>query len=301
MFKHLSIKFKILVLVIGIIVGLVSIFGVIEYFEGDIIQNTRAELHEVVGNEVEQKIKLATDTLAESLGELIVGLDEPSQIAIIATAIEKFRFEDDKSGYYFAYKEYTPVAHPTRKDLIGKSLYEAKDTDGVYYVRDLFETAKTQKKQTKFVHFSFSKPLPDGTLGTAQKVGYAVMIPNTQNIWISTGVYVDTLDEYTGKISVDLIKFVDDTLFKAFLVGILVLFVILAPLIWLFYGNLIFSVQAIQTNLSRFFSYLNHDTTTANLIKIESHDEFGIMAKEINQNIQNIQKGLEKDEIAIAQ
>ncbi|WP_297824235.1 methyl-accepting chemotaxis protein, partial [Helicobacter sp. UBA3407] len=50
-----------------------------------------------------------------------------------------------------------------------------------------------------------------------------------------------------------------------------------------------------------FFSYLNHDTQTANLIKIESHDEFGIMAKEINQNIQNIQYGLEKDQTAIAQ
>ncbi|TLD85978.1 cache domain-containing protein, partial [Helicobacter sp. MIT 05-5294] len=60
-------------------------------------------------------------------------------------------------------------------------------------------------------------------------------------------------------------------------------------------------IRHIQQGLSRFFSYLNHDTTTANLIKIESHDEFGIMAKEINQNIQNIQKGLEKDEIAIAQ
>ena len=49
-----------------------------------------------------------------------------------------FGFENDKCGYYFAYKYYTPVAHPTRKDLIGKSLYNAKDDKGVYYVRELF-------------------------------------------------------------------------------------------------------------------------------------------------------------------
>ncbi len=60
-------------------------------------------------------------------------------------------------------------------------------------------------------------------------------------------------------------------------------------------------LKRIQQGLSHFFSYLNHDTQTANLIKIESHDEFGIMAKEINQNIQNIQYGLEKDQTAIAQ
>ncbi|WP_297681113.1 cache domain-containing protein, partial [uncultured Helicobacter sp.] len=268
MYKRMSLKAKILVLMLGIAVSLISIFGTIEYFKQDITRDTSMEVHKAVSEEVEQKIKLATDTLAESLGELIVGLDEPSQIAIIAKAIENFRFESDKSGYYFAYKEHTPVAHPTRKDLIGKSLYEAKDTDGVYYVRDLFQTAKTQKQQTKFVHFSFSKPLPDGTLGTAQKVGYATMIPNTQNIWISTGVYVDTLGEYTTKISHDIIGFIDTSLFKAFSIGAIVLLIILVPLFWGFYSNLTFSVRTIQNNLTNFFSYLNHDTTTANLIKI---------------------------------
>ncbi|MBD5165795.1 cache domain-containing protein, partial [Helicobacter sp.] len=287
--KHLSLKFKVLVLALGIIIGLASIFCVIEYFKRDIIADTKTEMIEIIGEEVEQKIKLATDTLAESLGELVEGLDEPSQIAIIAKAIEKFRFEEDKSGYYFAYKEYVPVAHPTRKDLIGKSLYEAKDPKGVYYVRELFETAKTQKQQTKFVRFSFSKPLPDGTLGTAQKVGYAAMIPNTQNIWISTGVYVDTLDEYSSKISIDIIEIINTSLFKALAIGVIVLLAILVPLFLMFYSNLIFSVRAIQTNLVRFFSYLNHETDSANLIKIESQDEFGIMAKEINQNIENIQ------------
>ena len=195
MYKHLSLKLKISMLVVGMIISLASISSIIMYFKQDMVHNTEAEIHQAVSEEVEQKIKLATDSLAEALGELIVGLDEPSQIAIIAKAIEKFRFESDKSGYYFAYKEWTPVAHPTRKDLIGKSLYEAKDTNGIYYVRDLYETAKTQKQQTKFVRFSFSKPLPDGGLGTAQKVGYATMIPNTENIWISTGVYVDTLSK----------------------------------------------------------------------------------------------------------
>lgn len=126
MFKRLSLKLKISVLVVGVIVSLVSISGIILYFKEDMIRNTDAEIHKAISQEVEQKIKLATDTIAEALGELVVGLDEPSQIAIIAKAIEKFRFESDKSGYYFAYKEHTPVAHPTRKDLIGKSFMRQK-------------------------------------------------------------------------------------------------------------------------------------------------------------------------------
>ena len=73
-------------------------------------------------------------------------MDEKSQIAIIAKAIEKFRFENDKSGYFFVYKDHVPVAHPTRKDLIGKLLYDAKGPNGVYYVRELFESAKKQNE-----------------------------------------------------------------------------------------------------------------------------------------------------------
>lgn len=121
-------------------------------------------LNSVIEQEVAQKIKLATDSMAYSLGELVNGLDEKSQIAIIAKAIENFRFEEDKSGYFFVYKDHFPVAHPTRKDLIGKSLYDAKDPKGVYYVRELFESAKNQDEKGKFIRFEFSKPLPNGEL-----------------------------------------------------------------------------------------------------------------------------------------
>ncbi|TLD80330.1 methyl-accepting chemotaxis protein, partial [Helicobacter sp. MIT 11-5569] len=60
-------------------------------------------------------------------------------------------------------------------------------------------------------------------------------------------------------------------------------------------------IKVTQQGLSRFFSYLNHETNTINPIKINSNDEFGAMAKEINANIQNIQQGLKQDETAITQ
>ena len=125
--------------------------------------------------------------MASSLGALVAGLDEKAQIEIIAKAIEDFHFENDKSGYYFAYKGHINVAHPNRKDLIGTSLENAKDSNGVYYVQELYKNAKEGKG--KFVYFVFSKPLPDGRLGEAQKVAYSAMIPNTNDIWIST-VYI---------------------------------------------------------------------------------------------------------------
>ena len=263
--------------------------------------DTYNAIHSALEYEIKEKIKLSTDALAKSLGELVAGLDENSQIAIIAKAIENFRFEEDKSGYFFACKEHTPVAHPTSKDLIGKSLYDAKDVKGVYYVRDLFEIAKYQDKETKFVHFTFTKPLPDGSLGTAEKLNYAIMIPNTNNIWLSTGIYLDTLSTHTKGTSKSIIAAIQAKLMQAFGIGMLFFFILITPMLWIFYKNLISSVRVVQTNLRNFFAFIRDSSTHNPMISLQSNDEFGLMVKEINANVENIEKGLEQDSNAIAQ
>ena len=56
-------------------------------------------LNSVIEQEVAQKIKLATDSMAYSLGELVNGLDEKSQIAIIAKAIAQWRFNSSTKDW----------------------------------------------------------------------------------------------------------------------------------------------------------------------------------------------------------
>ena len=301
MYKNLSLRAKILLLVFNMLVGFILLIGIVFYYEKSMETDTYNAIHSALEYEIKEKIKLSTDALAKSLGELVAGLDENSQIAIIAKAIENFRFEEDKSGYFFACKEHTPVAHPTSKDLIGKSLYDAKDVKGVYYVRDLFEIAKYQDKETKFVHFTFTKPLPDGSLGTAEKLNYAIMIPNTNNIWLSTGIYLDTLSTHTKGTSKSIIAAIQAKLMQAFGIGMLFFFILITPMLWIFYKNLISSVRVVQTNLRNFFAFIRDSSTHNPMISLQSNDEFGLMVKEINANVENIEKGLEQDSNAIAQ
>lgn len=301
MYKNFSLKVKIIILVAGMLVGLLIALAVILHYAKNIFNDANEAISNSTKIETQQKIKLATDTLAFSLGEFVRGLDEKAQIQIIAEGIEKFRFENDKSGYYFAYKEYTPVAHPTRKDLIGKSLYNTKDEKGVYYVRELFETAKNQSKQTNFVYFSFSKPLPDGTLSVAEKIGYATLIPNTNNIWLSTGVYTDTFSQHAQEISQSIVNNIYTALLNSVLIGSVCFGIIGVPLLLAFYANLVSSVRVLQSNLCSFFNFLNGSSTQSTIKALNSKDEFGAMAKEINTNIQKIQAGLNQDNLAIAQ
>ena len=301
MFKYLSLKYKILLLIFGSFLSFAVLVGLVFIGEEKIAEQSVEQLHDLIQEEVEQKLKLSTDSVAQSLGALIKGVDEKQQIAIIAKAIEDFRFEDDKSGYYFAYKEYVPVAHPTRKDLLGKSLAEAKDVNGVYYVRELFDTSKRQTDKGLFVHYLFSKPLPDGTLGTAPKIAYAAMIPNTDNIWISTGVYADTFDIYAQKSSTSILDIIRSILRNALMIASICFVLIFVPLMFMFYRSLLKSVGVLQHNMMLFFKYLNRESKEIKLTPLHNKDEFGAMARGIEQNIAHIAKGLESDQALVAQ
>ncbi len=59
--------------------------------------------------------------------------------------------------------------------------------------------------------------------------------------------------------------------------------------------SIISLLNIFQDGLFSFFAYLNRESSNVQLIKIDSSDEFGNMAKVVNQNIQNTQKGVEED------
>jgi methyl-accepting chemotaxis protein len=55
-----------------------------------------------------------------------------------------------------------------------------------------------------------------------------------------------------------------------------------------------------KTGLISFFAYLNRESTQANLIQIESNDEFGEMAQFVNENIKRTENTINKDNELIA-
>ena len=78
------------------------------------------------------------------------------------------------------------------------------------------------------------------------------------------------------------------------IVGVLVLFFIIKVFI-----N---PITSIQKGLEALFAYINHETQEApKPIHITSNDEFGVMAKAINENVEKTKEGLQKDENTIKQ
>lgn len=60
-------------------------------------------------------------------------------------------------------------------------------------------------------------------------------------------------------------------------------------------------VNIISNGLKEFFAYLNHETKDAKNINLNSNDEFGEMAKVINESIERTKTALEKDNYTVSQ
>ncbi|MFU2209099.1 methyl-accepting chemotaxis protein [Solidesulfovibrio sp. C21] len=134
-----------------------------------------------------EKLAVASDTLSEAIGQAIKNEPDPTKrIETIRAMVDTVRFEQDKSGYFFVYQGTINVALPPAKAKQGTDLGGAKDANGVYYVRELMEKAKSGGG---FVQYIFPKP----GQGDQPKLAYAAMIPGT-DMWLGTGIYIDNVD-----------------------------------------------------------------------------------------------------------
>lgn len=133
------------------------------------------------------KIKAAAHSMALALGTAMTYARNPDeQMELARSLVEKVRFEQDASGYYFVYRDTTNIALPPRPELVGQDLRDFIDSDGVFYVRELARQAHAGGGYVSYVF-----PKPSGK--QERKLSYSEMIPGT-DMWVGTGVYIDNVD-----------------------------------------------------------------------------------------------------------
>ncbi|WP_414437347.1 methyl-accepting chemotaxis protein [Campylobacter peloridis] len=84
------------------------------------------------------------------------------------------------------------------------------------------------------------------------------------------------------------------------IIGIITLIVALI-LVKIFATYLLGPIAIIQSGLNSFFDFINHKTKDSALINVKTNDEFGAMAKAINENITKTKNALEQDTKAVEQ
>ena len=192
----------------GIRTRLLLLTGIMLLFMGAVVaffvyqaagtkENMIATVGQIMNEDARDKIMVATQNMATSIGAAIQGVgDAGEQVDVIRKLINDIRFEADKSGYFFVYKGTVNVILPPKPETEGKDLGETKDVNGILFVREL---QKAAQDGGGFVDYVFAKP----NKGDQPKVSYATMIPGT-DMWIGTGVYIDNIAEAQAKVAQDL-------------------------------------------------------------------------------------------------
>ena len=231
MLRQFSIKTRIITLILVFFVSIIALLcGTI--FIADTMKNKGiTDTISLMLEGEKAKIKLGTHTMAQALGKRLEGVSDPAEQArAISSYIDGIRFEEDKSGYYFVYKDTTVFVHPIQPKLVGKDLDATPDPNGVFYVRELNKQAH---QGGGFVFFTFGKPKQGGGVENAPKLAYVEMIPGT-NLWISTGIYIDNVDRHKAQVeagmAADLARLMYITVGCALAVG---LFILLPLSIWI--------------------------------------------------------------------
>jgi len=144
--------------------------------------------------------------------------DETIKEAILAQ-LDELRFFNDKSGYVFIYEnDGTNVLLPTNKSLQGKSLIGLKDSNGVFFVKELIAMAQ---KGGGLVKYFFPK-VKDGQ----PFLKFAYSMPFEPYKWMmGTGIYVDNVEAEVGKIKTQISENVTSQI-RSFLLISLVLVVL---------------------------------------------------------------------------
>ncbi|WP_424945015.1 methyl-accepting chemotaxis protein [Campylobacter volucris] len=113
---------------------------------------------------------------------------------------------------------------------------------------------------------------------------------NTTNDYTVCNIaYVDTINHSSEKI--------------AYIQAIIVIFtsILSIALLYFIISYYLSPLQKIQSGLNSFFDFINHKTKDSNLIDVKTNDEFGAIAKAINENITKTKNALEQDAKAVEQ
>ncbi len=88
-----------------------------------------------------------------------------------------------------------------------------------------------------------------------------------------------------------------DNMLNIMIIMSVVCFIVVAVLSYLIINSIVASLSKVQSGITGFFDFLNRKTTTASKIELNTNDEFGKMAKDIDENITIIERTIKEDNI----
>ncbi len=285
MLKNTSIGtriYLILCMLLSMIMGFIGVF----YIASGLLTKDSATLsREQMFALQENRIKDLTLATAQGLETLVAGKSREEQIKIVRDFTSKSRFDLEDTGYFFVYEGTTVIAHPANQSLLDKDLRDAKDSNGVYFVRELSRTAASGREFVSFVY-----PKPNGQI--APKLAYAINLKGTP-FWIGTGVYVDLVDTLVADLTTSMEE-QSTSILLYIIIGVMVAVLIILPIAI----SIIRSITGPVGNLTRISTQVAEGDLNVRIDTVEgaTKNEISIMGNALSRMVTSL-----KEKIAEAQ
>ncbi|GAB4184127.1 MAG: hypothetical protein Kow00100_24740 [Geothermobacteraceae bacterium] len=277
--KHLKIATK-----IWLIVASLTLFSMVAVLGGrTAVSRVRTEalnqVDQLMHESYRQELKALVDSAALSYAAALErGASETEIRAKLQQLNNPVRFFDNKSGYFFIYDlKGVCQSLPPKRQLEGKSLYDLKDKNGTFLVRELIEKAKSGGG---FVSYVWPKPPANDD---KPKLSYARMIPGTP-FWIGTGIYIDDIAERQDALSVSMSERIKPVLLWGSILLALCFFGAVLPFVFYLIRQIVRPVHQI-TDVARALER----GEVKSRCHWDSRDEVGVLAGSLNSMAERLE------------
>lgn len=190
----MKLRQKIIVLAIApLIVALIAIAFAVQYQATILAQQQRASVEAAYLASKEAELKHYVSLAERSIAHLYdSGRDDEATKNEAKAILAKLDYGDD--GYFFLYNlEGRNLMHPRQPQLVGRDLWELRDTKGSPTIQRLIAQAKAGGG---YVRYLWEKP---SSGKVAPKLGYVIQM-DRWGWMLGTGIYLDDVDAALAKI-----------------------------------------------------------------------------------------------------
>lgn len=281
-----------LVTLTAIIVGLNGILSIKDMAD-TAYQTYETAINSGYNTEIKSEVQSTISVLQSEYNKFLAGEKTEEQAKEDAKEIIRvMRYRDDQSGYFWIDDtNYILIMHPVLVEQEGAYRFELKDPNGVMIIQEIMKTCQSEEKGG-FNEFYFTKS--DGVT-VAPKVAYSQIFEPWGWI-VSTGNYVDDMEEDMAKVRADLDGAYESALSRVNMVSAVVMVIALS--IAFFYGTHIVKplkrMQEFAVNLSEgdltaeiYVKQRNEIGQTADAMSIAQKNMQGLIEgiKEVAQNV----------------
>jgi len=193
-------------------------------------------------------------------------------------ALRNLRF--GTAGYFFIYDtKGTNVFHAMKPELEGKSLIGLTDPKGNKIIVGLIQAARAG---TGIFSYYFQKP---GTSDQIEKLGYAVMIPDTQ-LLLGTGAYIDDIEKVINEYAKKAETALNDKMFLSLVISI-VLITITVFVVFFAAARMVSPIKRMADSLN---DIAQGDGDLTKRLEIHGNDEIAQLGNSFNLFVDKLRK-----------